>query len=146
MFCGNAPGCRRDDGVNKVIVGTGIDIVEVFRMRDAINKWGDNFLTKVFTDKEIRYSNSKRFAPQHFAARFAAKEAVVKAFGVARRYPLNWTDIEIFNDGEGKPVILFSNDALKLKKRKKVSEVVVSMSHSKNYAVANVILLKKRAR
>ena len=129
-----------------MIVGTGIDIVEVFRMRDAISKWGDNFLTKVFTDKEIKYSNSKRFAPQHFAARFAAKEAVVKAFGVARKYPLNWTDIEIFNDEEGKPVILFSNDALKLKKRKKVSEVVVSMSHSKNYAVANAILLRKRAK
>ena len=129
-----------------MIVGTGIDIVEVFRMRDAINKWGDNFLTKVFTNKEIKYSNSKRFAPQHFAARFAAKEAVVKAFGVARKYPLNWTDIEIFNNGEGKPVILFSNDALKLKKRKKVSEVVVSMSHSKNYAVANAILLRKRAK
>ena len=127
-----------------MIIGTGIDIVEVFRMRDAISKWGDSFLTKVFTDREIHYSNSKRFAPQHFAARFAAKEAVVKAFGVARRYPLNWTDIEIFNDEEGKPVILFSNDALKLKKRKKVSEVVVSMSHSKNYAVANVILLRKR--
>jgi len=129
-----------------MIVGTGIDIVEVFRMRDAINKWGDSFLTKVFTGKEIKYSNSKRFAPQHFAARFAAKEAVVKAFGVARKYPLNWTDIEIFNDEEGKPVILFSNDALKLKKRKKVSEVVVSMSHSKNYAVANAILLRKRAK
>ena len=125
-----------------MIIGTGIDIVEVFRMRDAISKWGDSFLTKVFTNKEIKYSNSKRFAPQHFAARFAAKEAVVKAFGVARKYPLNWTDIEIFNDEEGKPVILFSNDALKLKKRKKVSEVVVSMSHSKNYAVANAILLK----
>ena len=130
----------------QMIVGTGIDIVEVFRMRDAINKWGDNFLTKVFTGKEIKYSNSKRFAPQHFAARFAAKEAVVKAFGVARRYPLNWTDIEVFNDEEGKPVILFSNDALKLKKRKKVSKVVVSMSHSKNYAVANAILLNKSAR
>ena len=129
-----------------MIVGTGIDIVEVFRMRDAISKWGDNFLTKVFTNKEIKYSNSKRFAPQHFAARFAAKEAVVKAFGVARKHPLNWTDIEIFNDEEGKPVILFSNDALKLKKRKKVGEVVVSMSHSKNYAVANAILLRKRAK
>lgn len=129
-----------------MIIGTGIDIVEVFRMRDAISKWGDNFLTKVFTGKEIKYSNSKRFAPQHFAARFAAKEAVVKAFGVARKYPLNWTDIEVFNDGEGKPVILFSNDALKLKKRKKVSEVIVSMSHSKNYAVANVILIGERAK
>ena len=127
-----------------MIVGTGIDIVEVFRMRDAISKWGDNFLTKVFTREEIKYSLSKRFAPQHFAARFAAKEAVVKAFGEARKSPVNWTDIEVFNDKEGKPVISFSNEALKLKKRKNVSEVVVSMSHSKNYAVASVILLKER--
>ena len=127
-----------------MIVGTGIDIVEVFRMRDAINKWGMNFLTKVFTDKEIKYSIPKRFAPQHFAARFAAKEAVVKAFGVARRFPLNWTDIEIFNDSEGKPIMSFSNDALKLKKKHKVDEVVISMSHSKNYAIANVILLKDK--
>lgn len=126
-----------------MIVGTGIDIVEVFRMRDAIKKWGMGFLTKVFTDKEIKYSNSKRFAPQHFAARFAAKEATVKAFGVPRRFPLNWTDIEVFNDKEGKPVVSFNNDALKLKKNKKVDEVIVSMSHSKNYAVASVILLKK---
>lgn len=129
-----------------MIVGTGIDIVEVFRMKDAIDKWGMNFLTKVFTAKEIKYSTTKRFAPQHFAARFAAKEAVVKAFGVARRFPINWTDIEIFNDGEGKPVILFSNDALKLKKQKNVDDVVVSMSHSKNYAVANVILFRKAKR
>ena len=127
-----------------MILGTGVDIVEIFRMKDAINKWGMNFLTKDFTDKEINYSSSKRFAPQHFAARFAAKEAVVKAFGVARRFPLNWTDIEVFNDTEGKPVITFNNDALKLKKKKKVDEVVVSMSHSKNYAVANVILLNNR--
>ena len=129
-----------------MIVGAGIDIVEVFRMRDAISKWGNSFLTKVFTDKEISYSNSKRFAPQHFAARFAAKEAVVKAFGEARKSPVNWTDIEIFNDKEGRPIISFSNGALKLKKRKKVGEVVVSMSHSKNYAVANVILLRKAKR
>ncbi len=129
-----------------MIVGTGIDIVEVFRMREAIDKWGMNFLSKVFTDKEIQYSNSKRFAPQHFAARFAAKEAVVKAFGEARKSPVQWTDIEVFNDKEGKPIISFSNDALKLKKKKNVSEVVVSMSHSKNYAVANVILLRKGKR
>ncbi len=126
-----------------MIFGTGVDIVEVFRMRDAISKWGENFLTKIFTNKEIKYSSSRRFSYQHFAARFAAKEAVVKAFGEPRRFPVKWTDIEIFNNGEGKPIIEFHGDALKLKKRKKVGDVIVSMSHSKNYAVANVILLKK---
>jgi len=125
-----------------MIFGIGTDIVEVFRMREAIAKWGDNFLSKIFTSREINYANSRRFSHQHFAARFAAKEAVVKAFGEPRKYPLQWTDIEVLNDKEGKPVIEFHDDALKLKKKKKVDGVIVSMSHSKNYAVANVILLK----
>jgi holo-[acyl-carrier protein] synthase len=126
-----------------MIFGAGVDIVEVFRMREAINKWGDNFLTKIFTPREIGYSASRRFSSQHFAARFAAKEAVIKAFGEPRKSPIEWTDIEVLNNGEGKPVIEFHRGALKLKKRKKVSGIIVSMSHSKNYAVANVILLKK---
>lgn len=129
-----------------MIFGTGVDIVEVYRMRDAINKWGTNFLTKVFTDREIRYSNSRRFSYQHFAARFAAKEAVAKAFGSPKRFPLKWTDIEVLNDKEGKPAIKFHDSALKLKRLRKVDEVVVSLAHSKNYAVANAILLKKLAR
>jgi len=126
-----------------MIVGLGTDIVEVFRMRDAINKWGDNFLTKIFTTKEISYANSRRFSHQHFAARFAAKEAVVKAFGVPRKYPVQWTDIEVLNDKEGKPMLEFHNDALKLKKTKKINEIIVSMSHSKNYAIASAILMRK---
>ncbi len=127
-----------------MIFGTGIDIVEVFRMREAIGKWGDSFLRKMFTQREVKYANSRRFSFQHFAARFAAKEALVKAFGEPRKFPIKWTDIEVLNDKEGKPVIEFHGDALKLKKKKKIDDVVISMSHSKNYAVANVILLQKR--
>lgn len=126
-----------------MILGTGVDIVEVYRMKDAVEKWGMNFLSKIFTEKEMKYSNSRRFSAQHFAARFAAKEAVSKAFGGPARFPAKWTDVEVLNDKEGKPVIEFHNDALRLKKKKGVSEVVVSLAHSKNYAIANVILLKK---
>jgi len=126
-----------------MILGAGVDIVEVFRMRDAITKWGDSFLKKIFTDKEIGYANSRRFSHQHLAARFAAKEAVVKAFGEPRRFPMKWTDIEVLNNGEGKPVVVFHGDAMRLRKKKHVTEITVSMSHSKNYAIANVILSKK---
>jgi holo-[acyl-carrier protein] synthase len=126
-----------------VIAGPGIDIVEIPRMREAVEKWGDNFISKIFTDREVKYSTSKRFSEQHFAARFAAKEAVVKAFGEPNKSPIRWTEIEVINDREGKPVIEFRGDALKLKKKKRVDEVIVSMSHSKNYAVASVILLRK---
>ncbi len=124
-----------------MILGMGVDIIEIYRMRDAIKKWGDSFLTKIFTPREIKYSTARRFAPQHFAARFAAKEAVVKAFGEPIKHPIRWTEIEVLNDEEGKPMIEFHNDALRLKKKKKVGKVVVSMSHSENYAIANVILL-----
>lgn len=127
-----------------MITGTGIDIVEIPRMREAIDKWGSGFISKIFTQREVKYSKSKRFYEQHFAARFAAKEAVVKAFGEPSKFPMRWTDIEVVNDSEGKPVIEFRGDALKFKRKKKVDEVIVSMSHSKNYAVASVILLRKK--
>lgn len=125
-----------------MIFGTGVDIVEISRVKEAIEKWGEGFLGKVFTDREIHYSNSRRISAQHFAARFAAKEAVIKAFGEPRKHPLNWTDIEVLNDGEGKPVIEFHNGALKLKKKKGIGAVIVSLSHSKEYAIANAILMK----
>ena len=124
-----------------MILGMGVDIIEIYRMRDAMKKWGDSFLTKIFTPREIKYSTARRFAPQHLAARFAAKEAVVKAFGEPNKHPIRWTEIEVLNDEEGKPIIEFHNDALRLKKKKMVSKVVVSMAHSENYAIANVILL-----
>jgi len=127
-----------------MIFGTGVDIVEISRMQDAIKRWGEAFLTKIFTPREITYSNSKRFSHQHFAARFAAKEAVVKAFGDPRKHPLNWTEIEVLNDREGKPTIVFHKGALAVKNKKKISEVIVSLSHSREYAIANAILLRKR--
>lgn len=126
-----------------MITGMGVDIVEVYRMRDAVSRWGDNFLNKIFTPREIKYANSRRFSCQHLAARFAAKEAVVKAFGQPKKFPIKWTDVEILNDKEGKPVAEFHNDALKLKRRKRISGIIISMSHSKNYAVANAVLVKK---
>lgn len=126
-----------------MILGMGVDIIEIYRMKDSVKKWGKSFLTKIFTPREIKYSTARRFSYQHFAARFAAKEAVVKAFGEPNKHPIRWTDIEVLNDKEGKPVIEFHNDALKLKKKKKVGDVVVSMSHSENYAIANVIFMRR---
>ncbi len=125
-----------------MIFGMGVDIIEIHRMKGAIKKWSKSFLTKIFTPREIKYSTARRFSYQHFAARFAAKEAVVKAFGEPNKHPIRWTDIEVLNDREGKPVIEFHNDALKLKRKKKVGDVVVSIAHSENYAIANVILMR----
>lgn len=136
-------GSAADDKGNRMIYGTGVDIVEVYRMKDAIGKWGESFLSKIFTEKEIEYSGSRKCSSQHYAARFAAKEAVVKAFGDGAKSPFKWTDIEVLNNKEGKPGIRFYNDALKLKNKKKVGNALISISHSRNYAVANVILMSR---
>ncbi|UCD55843.1 MAG: holo-ACP synthase [Candidatus Omnitrophota bacterium] len=127
-----------------MIAGTGIDIVEISRFRKAKKKWGKGFLNKIFTEGEIAYSKKRRFQDQHFAARFAAKEAVLKAFGDKLSSIHNWQDIEILNDKTGRPYIRFHRSAKKLKTKEKINDVILSMAHCKDHAVANAILIRGR--
>ena len=117
-----------------MIIGTGVDITEVRRLRQAIEKWGNAFLSRVFTKDEL--TNAKKHVSfyQHLAGRFAAKEAVFKAFGDA---DLNWKDVEIINDLEGKPCCRILNG------RGRNIDIHISISHVKSYAVANAIVTKK---
>ncbi len=124
-----------------MIVGTGIDIVEIDRFKETVKKYGSSFLKKIFTNNEISYSRKRRFSDQHFAARFATKEAVLKAFGDEPGAIRKWTDIEVSNDKNGKPLVSFHGSAEKLRKKKNISKVIVSMAHSRNHAVANAILI-----
>jgi len=117
-----------------MIVGTGVDITEVKRLRQAIEKWGDSFLSRVFTKEELSNAKTRGSLYQHLAGRFAAKEAVFKALGDAQ---LNWKDVQIFNDKEGKPYCNILNG------RGKSLNVHISISHIKNYAVANAIITEK---
>ena len=117
-----------------MILGTGVDITEVNRIKKAAEKWGEAFLNRVFTDEELLNAKTRASLYQHLAGRFAAKEAVFKALGDAA---LNWKDLEILNDREGKPFCKFLNA------KGKGKNVVVSISHVKNYAVANAIITKK---
>jgi len=117
-----------------MILGTGVDITEVNRIRKAIEKWGDAFLNRVFTGGELMNAKTRGSLYQHLAGRFAAKEAVFKALGDAE---LNWKDLEILNDKTGKPSCKFLNS------KGKGMDVIVSISHVKNYAVANAIVTKK---
>ncbi len=114
-----------------MILGTGIDIIEVKRIESAIKRWGDGFLNHVFTREEIAYANKHRYPSQHFAARFAAKEAVLKAIGDNSH--VNWKDIQITNDKFGRPLCVYKNKRFKHK-------ILISISHTKNYAVANAII------
>ena len=114
-----------------MIFGNGVDIIEVERIANAIKRWGDGFLNHVFTKQEIAYAKKHRYPNQHFAARFAAKEAVLKAFGDNAH--INWKDIQITNDKDGKPICIYKSKKFKKK-------ILISISHTENYAVASAII------
>lgn len=129
-----------------MIIGSGLDIVEISRIRKAAGKWNEKFLNRVFTENELNYSKNKRSSYQHLAARFAAKEAVLKAFGDASIKTIELKDIEIINNKDGKPIVRLVGRAKEaMLKRKKICDIIVSLSHTKNYAVANAILIQKKA-
>lgn len=125
-----------------MIAGIGVDIVEVSRIKDAVARWRDAFLKRIFTDNEIHYSQEKKFTYQHLAARFAAKEAVLKAIGDSSIHRIEWHNVEVLNDEFGKPTIRLSGEAKKIKDSKKISDIIISMSHTRKLAVANAILIK----
>ena len=100
-----------------MICGYGVDIVEINRIKRLSKEWGDSFLKRIFTEKELDYSKKKKFSHQHLAARYAAKEAVLKAFGDRKSKLINWKDIEVKNLWSGRPTIDLKNSAKKLKNR-----------------------------
>lgn len=123
-----------------MIIGIGTDIVEVRRIKDAVEKWRGAFLDKVFTRKEISYSGSKTLMYQHLAARFAAKEATIKAFGGVGQL-VAWKEIEIKSDPGGRPFVCLNGEMRKLKVRMGVNDVLVSLSHTPTYTIAYILLL-----
>ncbi|RAK07765.1 holo-[acyl-carrier-protein] synthase [Halanaerobium saccharolyticum] len=122
-----------------MIIGTGIDIVKNSRIERLIEKYGTRFLKKVYLDNEIEYCKSKVNSTPSFAARFAAKEAVLKALGTGMRKN-SWHDIEIFNNQLGKPEVrLFKRTAVRAEELG-VKNIFLSISHEKKYSVAQIIL------
>jgi holo-[acyl-carrier protein] synthase len=126
------------------VLGTGIDIVETARVRDSLEKFGDRFLNRCFRAAEIEYCRSMKFPELHFAARFAAKEAVSKAFGTGIGTQLGWRDIEICKRNNGEPFVQLHGKGLELARARGVAEVLVSLSHCKDYAAAHAVLLSAR--
>lgn len=118
------------------VSGVGNDIIEVERIQKAIDRHGQHFLDRIFTKLEQEYCNRYQFSARHYAGRFAAKEAVVKAIGVGFREGVHWVDIEILNDANGKPEIHLSSD---LNSSWDFPELLLSISHCQDYASAVVI-------
>ncbi|HET7184109.1 MAG TPA: holo-[acyl-carrier-protein] synthase [Terriglobales bacterium] len=123
-----------------MIVGTGIDIAEVPRMAAAIQRFGERFLRRVFTPGEIRYCDAKANRIERYAARFAAKEAALKAIGTGWKNGVAWTDIEVRREPGGRPSIAFTGKAAEFAARLGAKRVSLSLSHTKEQAIASVIL------
>ena len=123
-----------------MIVGTGVDIAEVPRIAAAIERFGDRFLKRIFTDNEIRYCESKQNRVERYAARFAAKEAALKAIGTGWRHGVSWTEVEVTRAPGGRPSMVFYGVAGEFAAKLGVKRAHVSLSHTVDHAIAQVIL------
>jgi holo-[acyl-carrier protein] synthase len=127
------------DGAN--ILGTGVDIVETARIRDSLERFGERFLNRCFWPDEVAYCNGMKFPALHFAARFAAKEAISKAFGTGIGHHLGWKDMEICKRNSGEPYAVLHGKGTDLAAARGVTEVFVSLSHCKDYAAAHAVIV-----
>ena len=123
-----------------MIIGCGIDLVRIERIEKIIKKWGNNFTFKIFTPLEREYCEKKRGNKyQSYAGRFAAKEALLKSLGLGLR-EVNWKEIEIENNELGQPIIETSGKLKKIASEKGVGKYFITISHTKDYVIAQVIL------
>lgn len=122
-----------------MIIATGVDIVETARIRELMCNDRTSFLQRWFSDAEISYCEKMADPPQHYAARFAAKEATVKVLGIRWDRPICWSDISVSRTDSGGPTIEISGFAFQAMKQKGITAVHISLSHTREYAVASVI-------
>jgi holo-[acyl-carrier protein] synthase len=123
-----------------MIVGSGIDIAEVPRIAEAIERHGQRFLHRVFTEGEITYCDSKANRIERYAARFAAKEAGMKALGTGWNHGVRWRDLEVCRQPGGRPTLAFHGKAAEFAAKLGTKNVALSLSHTAEQAIAQVIL------
>jgi holo-[acyl-carrier protein] synthase len=123
-----------------MILGTGIDIIEVARIASSYEKFGDRFVNRILLPDEIAYCRSHKNPAPFLAARFAAKEAVSKAFGTGIGAQLGWQDIEIRRRESGEPFVVLHGKGKKLFQSRRAKRLLVSLSHTANYAAAMAVL------
>lgn len=122
-----------------MIVGTGIDLIEVRRIADSLQRFGERFVRRIFTEDEARYCEPALNRAERYAARFAAKEAGMKALGTGWR-GVAWRDIEVRRLRSGQPTLVFSGRAAELAEKYGVKRASLSLSHTAQHAIAHVIL------
>jgi holo-[acyl-carrier protein] synthase len=122
------------------ILGIGIDLVDCDRIEDSIKRFGDRFLRRIFTPGEIAYAQSMKFPARHFAARFAAKEALSKAFGTGIGKSMGWRDLDVQKKESGEPFVVLSGGAEKMAQERGVGKIWISLSHTDQVGMATIIL------
>jgi holo-[acyl-carrier protein] synthase len=123
-----------------MILGTGVDIAEVPRIRESIERFGERFLHRVFTEGEIQYCEAKASRFESYAARFAAKEAGMKALGTGWNHGVRWRDIEVVRQKGQRPTIQFHGVAAEIAERLGTRNIALSVTHTSEQALAHVIL------
>ena len=122
-----------------MIVGLGTDIVEIVRIGQMIERHGELFLERVYTDDEIRYCQRRKSSYEHFAGRWAAKEAVMKTLGTGFTRGVGWQDIEVCANKSGKPMVTMHGGAREYADRLGIDEILITISHCRAYATATAI-------
>jgi holo-[acyl-carrier protein] synthase len=123
------------------VKGVGVDLAQIPRLRRAVERWNDRFLRRVFTDAEIAYCRRRRDPIPHLAARFAAKEATLKALGTGLGMGVNWLDLEVRREPGQAPTIVLSGRSEAIARAKGGSRVLLSLSHDGDYAMAQALLV-----
>ncbi len=123
------------------VLGIGTDIVECVRIRKMIEKHEESFIRRVYTAHEIDYCSANKASTEHYAGRWAAKEAVLKALGTGLTRGISWVDIEVFNEAGGKPVIRFGGEARRVCEEMQIVEMQISISHCRTHATAFAIAI-----
>ena len=123
-----------------MIVGTGVDLAEVPRIRASIERYGERFIQRIYTEREIAYVERKANKYERYAARFAAKEAGMKAIGTGWRRGVRWQDFEVANLRSGKPTLLLHGVAAGFAEKLGVKNISLSITHTREMAMAHVIL------
>jgi holo-[acyl-carrier protein] synthase len=124
-----------------MVIGIGVDIIEIERVKESVNKYGEHFLDKIYTKRELEYCLNKNDKYQHLAARFAAKEAVYKALSSGWNKNIGWKNIEITNEPNGMPIVNLNGDVKNFLSQQK--SLKISISHSRDYVAAVAIIYKE---
>jgi holo-[acyl-carrier protein] synthase len=122
------------------VLGIGVDMVENERIQHSLDRFGDRFLHRVFTAGEIAYSQSMKFPARHLAARFAAKEALSKAFGTGIGKAMGWRDLDVHNKPSGEPFVVLEGGAKNQADDRGVKRIWITLSHTDHHAMAVIVL------